>query len=98
MYWMQHKKEEKSNIDRLVESLDRLVTRIDELFTKHDNHEARVGKLEKRIGEHFVRCNEREKLVKAIDCRQRNAIIKYDKIILERHNDIPMHTNKERGE
>ena len=80
MFWNQYRNNEDSNINRLINSIDNLVKRIDELFEKHDFHEVRIGKLEKRIGEHFIRCNEREKLITDIKKRQDKGIEKLDKI------------------
>ena len=89
MLWKTHKDAEGSNIDRLVKSIEALVARIDELFEKHDGHGVRIGKLEKRIGEHFIRCNEREKVIEGIQETQRVNIIKYDSALMKRQADIP---------
>ena len=72
--WSERKVTEDSNIDRLIASIDKLVERIDELFEKHDSHETRIGRLEKRIGEHFTRCNEREKMIEDIKDRQNKGL------------------------
>ena len=80
MFWNQYRNNEDSNINRLIKSIDKLVCRIDELFEKHDFHENRISKLEKRQGEHFTRCNEREKLVLDIKHRQDKGLEKLSTI------------------
>lgn len=88
MVWKNHKDTEESNIDRLVKSIRDLVERLDELFSKHDGHGVRIGKLEKRIGEHFTRCNERERLILNIQEVQRSSIVKYDTALMNRTSDV----------
>jgi len=89
MVWEQHKKLETSEFSKLVGKMEDLVDQIKFLFKGQEHQEekldgavVRIGKLEKRIGEHFVRCNEREKMVADIKNRQDNAIQRYDKALL----------------
>ncbi len=89
MVWEQHKKLETSEFAKLVEKMEDLVDQIKFLFKGQEHQErkldgaiVRISKLEKRIGEHFVRCNEREKLVIDIKNRQDKSIQKYDKALL----------------
>ncbi len=105
MVWAQHKKIEESEITRLVDRIEDLVEQIKFLFKSQDDHNekldnltGRVGKVEKRLGEHFTRCNEREKVLTDIGDRQKAAIEKYDKAILRRSSDIMLHAHTERGE
>ena len=78
-----------SKFEQLIQRMDTLVEQIGHLFRDQEMVTesvkvlgVRVGKVEKRIGEHFVRCNEREKLIYDIKDRQANAIKKYDGALL----------------
>lgn len=55
---------------KIVAEIKRLVDEIKKLFADHKSLEMRVGKVENRMGEHFIRCNERERLVLDIKKKQ----------------------------
>ena len=91
MFWNQYRNNEETSITRLGDGIEKLVKRIDDLIHKHDDHEARIGRVEKRIGEHFTRCNEREKLITDIKKRQDKGLEKLNAIPVGGHrmNDCP---------
>jgi len=91
-----------TKFEQLIQQLDTLVQQIGHLFRDQEIVTesvkvlgVRIGKVEKRIGEHFVRCNEREKLIYDIKDRQANAIKKYDGALLRQTDKCIDRTDKE---
>ena len=80
-----------TKFEQLIQRMDNLVEQLSHLFrdqeivnTSISNLGVRVGKVEKRIGEHFIRCNEREKVITNIQSLQKSSIVKYDKALVTR--------------
>jgi len=88
LVWQQHKELESSELARFVDKIEDLVDRQNSHIEKLDHLSGRVSKVEKRLGEHFIRCNEREKLLSDIGERQKSAINKYDKALLTYSKEI----------